>query len=93
MERPRLLFLEPYARPVLVEELDASLLQDGHDPVERFRSRAYRPIESFHTADSAARHPRALGQLALRPAEEGARRADMSACNPDQGTTLSWRNP
>lgn len=85
------LFLsESHARPVFIEKFNPGFLKDGHDPVEGFRSRTYRPIEAFHAADGATRDPRALGQLALRPAKEGACRANMSACNPDQGTTLTW---
>lgn len=55
-KRFRLLLPEPHARPVLVEEFDPGFLKNRDDPVERFRSRAYRPIEALHAADSAARN-------------------------------------
>lgn len=41
-------FLEPNARPLVIEELNPGSLKSGHDFSESLRSRAHWPVKPFH---------------------------------------------
>ena len=69
---------------IVIEELDPGLFQRARDFCQRFRPRAYRPIEAFHALYGPDGNPRFLRQLRLLPSEECASRLQLPAGDDDQ---------
>ena len=78
------LWPEPHARTAIVQKLNPGLFQDSHDPAKCVRSRADGFIECFHPTDSPESYVRPFAKVALRPAEEGAARANVPTRYNDQ---------
>ena len=79
---------QAHARTLIIEEFDPGFFQDGGDSPKRFRSCDNGTVKVFHLLERAERHFRFSAQFALCPAQEGTRRADVSAGNRRQITTL-----
>ena len=85
------LFLQPqaHAGASAVQELDSRLLQNRDDLGERVGPCADRAVKVLHSPNGAQRHFALPGKLALRPAQEGPRRAYLPAADGDQRKTVS----
>lgn len=68
----------------LPRELDAGLLEGAADVLDR--SRAQRPPFGFELGDRRGRDVRVLGELAIRPTEEGAGGFALRGSQPEERT-------
>jgi hypothetical protein len=66
------------AAAVLLNKLDASLLQRGHQSSPRFGTTSYRPILSLQSSDCRLGNTGGGGQIALRPRKQSARSLHLS---------------